>query len=138
LHLTREELAANEEDVGQAPRLVDVTKCLPCLRRSLAPLNVVKLTIHQVDANGGHGLLRAPLVLLDDFGIRIGWWSLLGPVENLPKVRGGQHHLHLELPKVEVLRIELVNDCRALSLKRCHFALKSDLSTHLCAQPNAN
>jgi len=117
---------------------VDVAKCLPCLRGSLAPLDVVKLTIHQVDANGGHGLLRALLVLLDDFGVRIGWWSLLGPVDNLPKVHGGQHHLHLELPKVEVLPIELVNDSYALSLKRCHFALKSDLSTHLCSQPNAN
>jgi hypothetical protein len=48
LHLAREELAVNEEDVGQAPRLEDVAKCLPCLRGSLAPLDVVKLTIHQV------------------------------------------------------------------------------------------
>ncbi len=72
LHLAREELAANEEDVGQAPRLVDVANCLPCLRGSPAPLDVVKLTIHQVDANGGHGLLQASLVLLDDFGVCIG------------------------------------------------------------------
>ncbi len=69
LHLTREELTANEEDVGQAPRLVDVAKCLPCLRWSLAPLDVVKLTIHQVDGNGGHGLLCTPLVVLDEFGV---------------------------------------------------------------------
>ncbi len=77
MHFPREELAANEEDVGQAPRLVDVVKCLPCLRGSLTPLDVVKLTIHQVDANGGHGLLHAPLVVLNDFGVCIGWWSLL-------------------------------------------------------------
>ncbi len=117
MHLAREELAANEEDVGQAPCLVDVAKCLPCLRGSLAPLDVVKLTIHQVDGNGGHGLLCAPLVLLDDFGVRIGWWSLLKPVKNLPKVHGGQHHLHLELLEVKVLPIEFVNDSSALSLK---------------------
>ncbi len=54
MHLAREELASNEEDVGQAPCFVDVTKCVPCLRWSLAPLDVVKLTIHQVDGNGGH------------------------------------------------------------------------------------
>ncbi len=81
MHLTREELAANEEDVGQAPRFVDVTKCPPCLRWSLGPLDVVKLTIHQVDANDRHGLLQTPLVPLDDFGVRIGWWSILRPVQ---------------------------------------------------------
>jgi hypothetical protein len=43
---------------------------------------------------------------------------------------------NLELPEVEVLPIELVNDSSALSLKGCHFAFKSDLSTHLCAQPD--
>ncbi len=67
MHLAGEELTANEEDVGQAPCLVYVAKCVPCLHWSLAPLDVVKLTIHQVDGNGGHGLLCAPLVLLDDF-----------------------------------------------------------------------
>jgi len=117
LHLTHEELATNEEDVGQAPRLVDVAKCLPCLRGSLAPLDVVKLTIHQVDANDRHGLLHTPLVLLDDFGVRIGWWSLLRPIQILPKVHGGQHHLHLELLEAKVFPIELVNDSSALSLK---------------------
>jgi len=34
--------------------------------------------------------------------------------------------------------IKLVNDFSAFSFKRCHFALKSNLSTHLHAQPNAN
>ncbi len=95
-------------------------------------------TIHQVDANDRHGLLHTPLVLLDDFRVRIRWWSILRPVDNLPKVHGGQHHLHLELPEAKVLPIELVNDSSALSLKGCHFALKSDLSTHLCDQPDAN
>ncbi len=64
-----------------------------------------------------YGLLHAPLVLFDDFGVRIRWWSLLRPVDNLPKVHGGQHHLHLELPGAKVLPIELVNDSSALSLK---------------------
>jgi hypothetical protein len=64
---------ANEKDVGQAPCLVDVAKCLPCFHGSLAPLDVMKLTLHQVDGNGGHGLLCASLVFLDDFGVRIGW-----------------------------------------------------------------
>ncbi len=108
------------------------------LQQSLAPLDVVKLAVHQVDANGGHGLLHVPLVVLDDFGVCIRWWSLLGPLDNLPKVHGGQHHLHLELPKAKVLPIELVNDSSAFSLKGCHFALKFDLSTHLCPQPDAN
>ncbi len=42
MHLAREELVANEEDVGQALCFVDVAKCLPCLHRYLAPLDVVR------------------------------------------------------------------------------------------------
>jgi hypothetical protein len=64
LHLACEEFAANEEDVGQAPSLVDVAQGTPCFRGSLATLDVGKLVVHQVEPNDGHALLHTPFIVL--------------------------------------------------------------------------
>jgi hypothetical protein len=69
LHLALGKLATNKDNVGQNFRLVNVTKGFPHFHESFATLDMSKLVVHQVEADDGHGLLNASLVLLQHFGI---------------------------------------------------------------------
>ena len=96
---------------------MDVAKGLLCFRWSFSILDVCKLFIHQVKVDGIYGLLNAPLVHLQHLGIRIGRWSFLRSVYNIPKIHESQQHFDFELPKIEVPSIELVNDSSNLPRK---------------------
>ena len=74
----------------------------------------------QVEVDNGHGLLDAPLVLFQYCGIRIGRWSFLGSVHNIPKIHGYQQHFAFEFLNVKVSFIELVNDTSAFAIKWYH------------------
>jgi hypothetical protein len=57
-----------------------------------------------------------PFVVFPHFGINVERWTFLGFVYNGLKVNGNQPHLQFELPKIEILSFEFVNDY-ALTLK---------------------
>jgi hypothetical protein len=102
----REELAVINEDVGQT-------------------LDVAKLVVYQVEADNGHGFLDALVVLLQHFGIRVGNWSLLRSVYNVPKIHEIQNHLYFELPKAKSLTVKLVDDSSIFTIKIVIFRSKN-------------
>ena len=59
-----EEFAANEKYVGPTNHLVNVAKGPPRLCGSFTTLDVRKLVVHQVQDDGGHGVLDVPLEFL--------------------------------------------------------------------------
>ena len=129
LHLVREKLVVNKEDVGQIICLVNVAKKILCLRGSFATLNGHKLVVRQVKADDGHGLLHTPLVLFQHFGIRVGRWSLFGSIYNVSKVHGSQNHFHLKLPKAESLSVKHVHVCNLFIFNMCHLLFKECVCT---------
>ena len=90
------------------------------LRRSFATLDVCKLVVRQIEADGAHGLLDMSLVLLQHFGIRIQRWRFLRSVHNIPKIHGCQQYFYFELLNIELIFVELINDFSGLTLKSCH------------------
>ena len=92
LRFAHEKPAMNKKDVEQTPCLMSVTKDLPCFHQSFAIFNVHILIIRQVECNDGHCLLDMLLVFSLYFGINVGRWSLLGFVNNIPKVHKNQLH----------------------------------------------
>ena len=116
LHFTRKNLVVNDKGVRQSLRLMNNTKGLSCLRESFATLDVRKLVVREVEADDGHDILDVFLVL-QHFGIRIGWWRLFKSVHNIPKIHGCQQHFDFELQEVELLPIEFVNNSTGHALK---------------------
>ncbi len=72
MHLAREKLTTNEEDIRQAPSLMDVAKYLPYFHWSLVTFNMYKLPIHQIESNDGHCLLDTLLVVFLLLKVRTG------------------------------------------------------------------
>lgn len=103
---------------------MNVSKGLPHLCRSLATLDVHKLIICQVEADDGHDLLDANLVLFTDLGIHFGRCSFLGLIYDVLKVHESQNHLHFELTKAKFLLVELVHDSSSFDLEVGHIMLK--------------
>ena len=116
LYLTNEKFMMNEEDVRQTLYLVNVTKSLSRLHWSIATLHVHKLVVYQVEVDYKHGILDAPLLILQHFGIRIRSWSLLGFLYDVLKVHGSQNHLYFEIPKAKFLPMKLVHDSSIFNL----------------------
>lgn len=81
LHLTRERLVMNKENVGQTHHLVDVAKDFLCLCLCFTTPNMRKLVVHQVKHNDGHCFFYTPLLSFLHFGIIVGRWSSLGLVQ---------------------------------------------------------
>ena len=129
VHLVREKLAANKEDVRQILRLVNVVKDFSHLRGTFATLDVYKLVVRQVKADDGHGFFDSLLVFLQHFGIHNERWSHLGSVNNLPKVHVSQNHLHFELAKAKFISVKFVHDFSSFALKICHLLLKEQVCT---------
>jgi hypothetical protein len=122
-------LEANVEDVGQTLHLVNVVKILLLICASFGTLGMQKLVVRQVEADDWDGLLDASSVFLQHFGVPIGRWSFLGSVHNVPKMHRCRQHFKFELPKVEVLSIELVNDSSGLVMKWCYCTFEYTLKT---------
>ena len=71
-------------------------------------LYVSKLVFYKIHPYYRHGLLQMTIVFLNILYIfLIFGWRLLRRFDNLSKVHGLQHHLHLTLPKVEVVPLNL-------------------------------
>ena len=106
----------NNKDVRQTLYFVNVTKSLSCLHWSFATLYVHKSVVHQVEVDYKHGILDAPLVILQHFGIRIRSWSILGFLYDVLKVHGSQNHLYFEIPKAKFHPVKLVHDSSIFNL----------------------
>jgi hypothetical protein len=64
LHLAREKITANEEDVGETLHLMNVANCFLFLHGSFVTLDVCKLFVCQVEADDEHDFIDMSLVLL--------------------------------------------------------------------------
>jgi hypothetical protein len=89
---------------------VYAAKCFLCLRRFFTTFDVRNLVVREIKANNGHGLLDASLVVLQQFGIRVGMWSIFGFVSNVPNINESQKHLYFDFPKIKYLLIKLVHE----------------------------
>ena len=106
-HFAHEGLAANEENDGQAPPLVDFIKDLPCLHWSFANPHVHKFVVRQIVHDDRHCLLGMHFVVFLHFHINVGGWRFFGFIDIVPSSTEANPNFNLNFQRLKFSSLNL-------------------------------